>query len=119
MANDDAQLSVEDINEALRLLRRMSARIAIIFVGGLVLTMLLFMMSGTLGEIGLIALLVALIAEIWIDGRAMGVALGDPTLKTLPLIGVLSAPTAIAQRANAIGMEWTGFFGPLRPQRRR
>ena len=119
MTSGEAQPSVEDINRALRLLRRMLARIALIFVGGLILDVILFQFSGALGEFGLIALLVALIAEVWIDGRAIGHAIGDSTLKAMPLLAMLSAPQAIAQRADAAGMEWTGFFGPLRPKRRR
>lgn len=124
--------SVEDINRALRLYRRLLLRIMIIFCGGIVIDILLvklgtviappygvIILGEGLGVWGMIAILGLLLAEIWVDGRAIGDALNDPVLRRMPALGLMTGLTVIAQRANAIGMEWSGFLGPLRPAKRR
>ena len=124
--------SVENLNRALRLYRRLLLRILIIGGGGFVIALLLarlgtalsppngvILFGEGLGTWGLIATLALLIAEIWIDGRGIGKALNDPLLKTMPAVGLLSGLSVIAQRAHAMDMEWTGFLGPLRPAQRR
>lgn len=124
--------TVEDLNLALRLYRRLMVRLlAIVALGfaavfGLSLlgTWLsppygLYIFGQDLMTWGLIALLFVLFAELWWDGRQIGRALNDPTLLSFPVAGLMSGLGVIAQRANAMGMEWSGFFGPLRSVRRK
>ena len=66
---------------------------------------------------GMLVLLVVMLALLWWNGRAIARALHDPI--GFPLISGVTAITEIARRAHAMGMEWSGFFGPLRPARRR
>ncbi len=124
--------SVVNLNRGLKLYRRLLLRMLLIFFGGIVVAALLakigtwlsppygVMLFGYgLGVWGLIAMLVLLFTEIWIDGRAIGKTLSDPLLRTAPAVGLLSGLTVIAQRADAMGTEWSGFLGPLRPAKRR
>lgn len=132
MDSKAAPSSVEDLNQALRLYRQFIFRICAIAVLGFVVVILLaklgaalsppygvYIFGEGLGTWGLIVLVAALIAQVWWSGRTIGKLLNDPVLKSVPAVGPMSAPTAIAQRAHAIGMEWSGFFGPLRPAKKR
>ncbi|ESW79052.1 hypothetical protein X769_21225 [Mesorhizobium sp. LSJC268A00] len=124
--------SAENLNEALRLYRRLVLGIGAIAVIGFVAVILLaklgtalsppygiYIFGEGLGTWGLIAVVAALVAQVWWHGRAIGKLLNDPALKSEPAVGLMSAPTVIAQRAHAMGMEWSGFFGPLRPAKKR
>ena len=132
MSNDADPASIANLNLALRLYRRLLLRIVLIFFVGFVTAILLakigswlsppygvIVFGHGLGTWGLIATLVLLLAEIWIDGRGIGKALSDPLLRTAPAVGLLSGLTVIAQRADKMGMEWSGFLGPLRAAKRR
>ena len=126
------QSSVEDLNLAQRLYRRLLFRFAVLFVLGIA-AMLgldalgtylsppygLFVFGEDLGTWAITLFGVLGVAEFWWEGRAIGRVLRDPILLRLPIIGLLSAPGEIAQRAKALGMEPSGFLGPLRPQRKR
>ena len=79
----------------------------------------LYIYGESLTTWGLIVLVALLIAECWWEGRAVGRALQDSTLLGFPVVGLLSGLSVVAQRANAMGMEWSGFFGPMRPRRKR
>ena len=127
-----SQPSVAELNLALRLHRRLLLRLVAIFFLGLAavvgLSYLgtylappygLYLFGESLTTWGLIALLVLIIAECWWEGRCIGRALRDPLLLRLPLVGLMSGLGVIAQRAHALGMEWSGFLGPLRPRRGR
>ena len=116
---------------ALRLYRRLMARVVLIVVLGLVADIGLaflgtwlsppygvYVLGQDLMTWGMIAVLVLLLAEIWWDGRQIGRALNDKVMLYLPALGLMSGLSLIAQRAKAMGMEWSGFYGPLRPARR-
>lgn len=122
---------VEDLDLALRLSRRVMVRLPTIVVLGFAAVVGLAFLGTWLsppyglynfGEDlmtwGLIALLIVLFAELWSDGRQIGRALNDPLLLWHPPLGLLSGVSVIAQRARTMGMEWSGFYGPLRPVRR-
>lgn len=124
--------TVEELNEALRLYRRLLKRLALIVVVGVIAVAVLaqlsmalnppygvYIMGEGLATWGLIGLVVAMAAQLWIDGRALGKVLNDPAMKTFPVLAAMTAVTLIATRANAMGMTWTGFFGPLRPLAKR
>lgn len=132
MEQELQQSSVEDLNLALRLYRRLMLRMVVIVVLGFAGVIGLgyassylsppyglYIFGQDLSTWGLVVLLVLLVAECWWEGRAVGLALHDPVLLRLPIIGLLSGLGVVAQRANAMGMEWSGFLGPLRPARRR
>ena len=132
MQIDAPGFSVEDLNTALRLYRRLLLRMMLIvlcgFVGAVLLSKLgsalsppagVSILGQGLGSWGLLATLLLLLGELWLDGHAIGKALNDPLLKSLPPLGIMSGMTLIAQRAVALGMEWSGLLGPLRPAKRR
>ena len=129
---EQSQSSVEDLNLALRLYRRLLLRLVLIFVLGFAavigLSFLgtylappygLYIFGESLSTWGLIVLVVLMLAECWWEGRAVGRALQDPILLRSPMVGLLSGLSVVAQHANAIGMEWSGFLGPLRPRKKR
>jgi len=66
---------------------------------------------------GMLGMLIIMIALLWWDGRAIARVLNDPV--GFPLISSITAFIEIGRRAHAMGMEWSGFFGPLRPSRKR
>ncbi|RZL85299.1 MAG: ABC transporter ATP-binding protein [Sphingomonas sp.] len=66
---------------------------------------------------GMLGMLIIMIALLWWDGRAIARVLNDPV--GFPLISGITAFIEIGRRAHAMGMEWSGFFGPLRPSRKR
>lgn len=132
MVADPVTSTVEELNEALRLYRRLMLRVFAIVILGFIAAIVLGMLGNALnppygiyiaGEglstWALIVVLVLLIAELWIDGRAIGRVLKDPALLAMPALAGITAITVIAQRANALGMKWTGFFGPLQPVTKR
>lgn len=123
--------SVADLNLALRLYRRLLLRLVAILGLGLAaivgLSYLgtylappygLYVFGEALSTWGLVVLVVLMLAECWWEGRAVGRALRDPILLRSPVTGLLSGLGVVAQRANAMGMEWGAFLGPLRPRRR-
>ncbi len=132
MEQNIEQSSVEDLDLALRIYRRLLLRLVVLFVLGMAAVVGLGYL-GTylappyglrvfgqdLSTWGLMVLVVLLIAECWWEGRAVGRALQDPILLRSPIIGLLSGLGIVAQRASAMGMEWSGFLGPLRPRRKR
>jgi hypothetical protein len=127
MTPTTGSLPAEDINLALRLYRRLLLRILAIVGLGLVGVAVLAKISpiilpprGRIGGMGLvdwglIALVILVAAEIFWDGTKIGRALKDPMMRFFPLLGLMSLPTIIAQRANAIGMQPSRFMGPLKP----
>jgi len=131
MAASVEQPTVADVNEALRIYRRLIIRLPVIVFGGFACAIGLSYLSTYLAppyglhylgwnlpEWGLIALVVLLLADLWFTGRRLGQLLNDPALKAFPIAALFSGLSVIAQRANAIGMEWSGFLGPLRPVKR-
>ncbi len=66
---------------------------------------------------GMLGMLIIMIALLWWDGRAIARVLNDPV--GFPLISGITAFIEIGRRAHAMVMEWSGFFGPLRPSRKR
>lgn len=124
--------SIEELNLALHCYRRLVIRLVALLVLGFAAIIALarlstwlsppygvYILGEDLATWGLIAVLALLVAEIWWEGRRIGLALNDPTLLASPIVGVLSGITVIARRATAMGMEWSGFLGPLRPVRHR
>lgn len=125
------QSSVEELNEALRLYRRLLLEL----LGVLVIIPLLLLglprlstalsppyglhvMGMDLTEWGLLALLAGMLGLFWWRGRRIGTALQDSGLMAA-LVGALPGGVGvIADRAKAMGMAWRGSFGPLRPVRR-
>lgn len=124
--------SVEELNLALRLYRRLLVRLPLIlvlgFAGVIVLSRLSTVLSPPYGVYllgqgletwGLLGLLALLFAELWWEGRQIGKALNHPGLLDSPIAGLLSGLHVIGERAAGIGMEPGFFHGPLRPIRRR
>lgn len=126
------QSTVEDLDLALRLYRRLLLRLAALLVLGFAAVLGLgrlgtalsppyglYVLGWDLTTWGLLLLLALILLELWWEGRAIGRALNDPAMLASPIAGLLSGLGVIARRAEAIGMEWSGFLGPLRPARRR
>lgn len=124
--------SVDGLNLALRCYRRLLFRsVAIVVLGfaaaiGLseIGTLIsppygLYILGEGLGTWGLIVVVALLIAEFYWEGRQIGQALNDPATTLLPLVALTSGLGIVAQRATTMGMEWSGFLGPLRPVRRK
>lgn len=72
-----------------------------------------------LTELGLLALLAAMFGLFRWRGKQVGTILQDPGLLAAPAGALVHGIGVIANRAKAMGMEWSGFFGPLRPARRK
>ncbi len=66
----------------------------------------------------MVVLVAELLGYLWVTGRKLGRLLNDQTLLSFPVVAILSALTVIAERAQAMGLEWSAFFGPIRPARR-
>lgn len=124
--------SVEDLNEALRHYRRLPLELLGILVlapfAVLGLARLgtalsppygLYVLGWDLTTWGLLALLALIFGLFWWRGRQIGAVLQDPHLIASPIGALMSGIGVIAQRAKEKDMEWSGFFGPLRPVRRR
>ena len=126
------QQTIDRLNEGLRVYRRFGFRLLGIFVLGLAAVIALGYLSTALsppygvyifGEDlstwGLIVMLLLLITEVTWESRQIRKALNDPQFPPEHYLGITSGLPVIAQRAKDIGMEWSGFFRPLRPSRRK
>lgn len=124
--------SLEDLDQALRLYRRLILRLLAILVLGFGAVIGLSHLSTALSPPygvyflgwdlttwGLLTVLALIFLELWWEGRQIGQALNDPGLQGSPISGLLGGIGVIAERARAMDMEWSGFLGPLRPSRRR
>ncbi len=67
---------------------------------------------------GLLLMLALLFGLLWWRGRQVGRLLNDRDILASPVMSLLSVPGILARRAQTLGMEWTGFYGPLRPTRK-
>lgn len=131
---DDATASsptVDDLNLALALYRRLLLHLVLIVFGGFAAAIALsylgrlisppygvYVWGWSLSEWGMVAVIVLLGATLWFTGRRIGRVLNDQVLLSQPIVALFSGITVIAQHANAMGMEWSGFLGPLRPVKR-
>lgn len=135
-AVDDARralddVSVDDLNAALRVFRRLPLEL----LGFLVLLPIVGLGLSRLGTAlappygvsvfgqglvtwGLLLMLALLFGLLRWRGRQVGHLLNDPDILAAPVTSLLSVPGLLAERARALGMEWSGFYGPLRPRRR-
>lgn len=124
--------SVEDLNLALSFYRRLLIRLPLILVLGIAAVIGLshlgtalsppygvYFLGWDLTTWGLLGLLAALFAELWWEGRQIGHALDSPEMRASPIATLMGGLGVIAQRARGMGMEWSGFLGPLRPVRTR
>jgi hypothetical protein len=68
---------------------------------------------------GLLLLIALLFGLFWWRGRQVGRLLNEPALQASPITGLLSGTAILAEKASAMDMEWSGFFGPLKPRRSR
>lgn len=124
-------VSVEDVNSALRVFRRLPLEL----LGFLVLLPLiliglsglgtalappygLYVLGWSLVTWGLLLMLALLFGLLWWRGRQIGHLLSAPHIVDSPVMNLLLVPGVLAQRAQALGMEWSGFYGPLRPGRK-
>lgn len=124
-------VSVEDLNAALRIFRRLPLEL----LGYLILLPIvsiglsrlgtalsppygLYILGWNLVTWGLLLMLALLFGLLWWRGRQIGRLLKDPGILAAPVMSLLSAPAVLAERAQALGMEWSGFYGPLRPRRK-
>ncbi|MCR0985234.1 hypothetical protein [Roseomonas populi] len=124
------QSSVGDLNAALRLYRRLPLELlgflVLLFAAMIGLSRLSTALSPPYGVYilgqglvtwGLLVVLALLFGFLWWRGRQLGHLLNDPSLIASPIMALPSGISVIAERANAMGMAWSGFFGPLRPRR--
>lgn len=121
-------VTADDLDAALRLFRRLPLELLgfliLLPVLGIGLSRLstalappygVYILGQGLVTWGLLLLLALLFGWLWRRGRQIGRLLNDPGLMASPATGLLSAPAVLARRAQTLGLEWTGFFGPLRP----
>ena len=126
------QSSVEELDLALRLYRRLLFRLPTILVLGFagiigvshLSTFLsppygVYFLGQGLVTWWLFALLALLFAELWWEGRQIGKALNHPGLQDSPIAGLMGGLGVIGERAAEMGMEPGFLHGPLRPIRRR
>ena len=124
------QSTVQELDRALKLYRRLIFRLLAIVVLGFVAVIALsklgtalappyglYLFGTSLTSWGLIGVLLLLFAELFWEGRQIGRALNDPIMLSSPVAALMSGLSVIAQRAHAMDMEWSGFLGPLRPSR--
>lgn len=124
--------SVEDLDRALRLYRRLIFRLLAVLVLGFGAVIALshlstalsppygiYILGWDLTTWGLLAILALIFLEFWWEGRQIGQALDDPGMQSSPISGLMGGIGVIAERARAMDMEWSGFLGPLRPSRTR
>ncbi|KMO13328.1 hypothetical protein QR78_25435 [Methylobacterium indicum] len=133
--NDDRlsldAVPVEDLNAALRVFRRLPLELLgfliLLPVVGVGLSRLgtalsppygLYLFGQSLVTWGLLLMLVLLYGLLWWRGRQVGRLLNEPGILASPVASLLSVPGVLAERARALGMEWSGFYGPLRPSRK-
>ncbi len=126
------QSSVEELDLALRLYRRLLVRLPVILVLGFagiigasrLSTYLsppygVYFLGQGLVTWWLFGLLALLFAELWWEGRQIGKVLNHPGLQASPISGLMGGLAVIGERATDLGMEPSFFHGPLRPIRRR
>jgi hypothetical protein len=122
--------SVEDLNAALRVFRRLPLELLgfliLLPIVGVGLSWLssalappygLYIFGEGLVTWGLLLMCALLFGLLWWRGRQVGRLLNDPAILASPVMSLLSVPGVVAERAQALGMEWSGFYGPLRPCR--
>ena len=124
-------VSVEDLNAALRVFRRLPLELLgfliLLPIVGLGLSQLstalappygVYLVGQGLVTWGLLLMLALLFGLFWWRGRQVGHLLNDPNILASPVMSLLSVPGVLVERAQALDMEWSGFYGPLRPRRR-
>jgi hypothetical protein len=130
MAEED--VTVEDLNRALQLFRRILRRILVILILGIAGSIVLNLIGEKinppfgihLGGMGvaewvLVVALIAMIVELYWHGRRIGRLINDPIMKSMPALGLMSVGAVIAQNAAAKGMKPGFFMGQLRPVAKR
>jgi hypothetical protein len=130
MGEHTGTATVDDLNLALRLLRRIFWRTFLILALGIIASIVLnwisyqireygavYIAGASLPEWAMMVTLVVMIAELYWDGRKVGRVLQDPLMMWLPALGLMSAPAVIAQKAAPLGMRPGLFLGSLRPKR--
>ena len=121
----------EELNAALRVFRRLPLELLgfliLLPVVGIGLSRLsqalsppygVYILGQGLVTWGLLAMLALLFGLFWLRGRQVGRLLNDPDILASPVMSLPSVPSVLAERALALDMEWSGFYGPLRPCRR-
>ncbi|MBP0494546.1 hypothetical protein [Roseomonas indoligenes] len=124
------QSSVEDLDAALRLYRRLPLELlgflVLLFAGMVGLSRLstalsppygVYILGWDLVTWGLLLMIALLFGLLWWRGRQVGQLLNDPAIMASPVMSLPAGIGVIAERAKAMDMEWSGFFGPLRPRR--
>lgn len=122
--------SVDDLNLAVRLYRRLMLRmVAIVLIGFAAAIMLswvgtlisppygVYIYGESLAELTLMVMLFALVAEFYWEAWQISPVLHEPSLRFLPIPLLLTGMLTVSQRAHAMGMRRSGFLGlgPLRP----
>ena len=124
-------VSPEELNAALRVFRRLPLELlgflVLLPVVGIGLSRLSTALSPPYGVYilgqglvtwGLLAMLALLFGLFWLRGRQVGRLLNDPGVLASPVMSLPFVPSLMAEKARALDMEWSGFYGPLRPRRR-
>ncbi|RUP15711.1 MAG: ABC transporter ATP-binding protein [Methylobacterium sp.] len=124
-------VSVEDLNAALRVVRRLPLELLgfliLLPIVGIGLSWLSTALAPPYGlsifgqglvTWGLLLTLALLFGLFWWRGRQVGLLLHDPAILASPVMSLMSVPVVLAARAQALGLEWSGFYGPLRPRRK-
>ncbi|MGU3656417.1 MULTISPECIES: hypothetical protein [unclassified Methylobacterium] len=124
-------VSVEDLNAALRVVRRLPLELLgfliLLPIVGIGLSWLSTALAPPYGlsifgqglvTWGLLLTLALLFGLFWWRGRQVGLLLHDPAILASPVMSLMSVPGVLAARAQALGLEWSGFYGPLRPRRK-
>lgn len=124
-------VSVEDLNAALRVVRRLPLELLgfliLLPIVGIGLSWLSTALAPPYGlsifgqglvTWGLLLTLALLFGLFWWRGRQVGLLLHDPAILASPVMSLMSVPGVLAARAQALGLEWNGFYGPLRPRRK-
>jgi len=122
--------SVEELDAALRIYRRLPLELlgflVLLPVVGIGLSQLSTALSPPYGVYilgqglltwGLLAMIGLLLGLFWWHGRQVGRLLNEPALVASPIGGLLAGTSIIAEKAIRMDMEWSGFYGPLRPRR--
>lgn len=123
-------VSVEDLNAALRVFRRLPLELLgflilmpIVVIGlsrlgtALAPPYGLYIFGQSLVTWGLLLMLALLFALLRLRGRQVGRLLNAPDILASPVMSLLSVPGVMAERARALDMQWSGFYGPLRSRR--
>lgn len=124
--------SVEELNQALGIYRRFCIELLGIFIliplvllgmsrlsSALAPPYGLYFLGWDLTTWGLLAVLALMFGLFWLRGRQLATILHGPGMAGSPFWMVLNGIGVIAERAEQIGMEWSGFLGPLRNARRK